>query len=64
MTPLSVIVLISGCARISGDSYCDITSPILFDSEQTVDFLINNDRAMLTDVIVHNETHARICSSD
>ncbi len=57
-----LIVPISGCGlKISGDSYCDITKPLLFDSQRTVDWLVVNDRTLLVDVIVHNETNVRIC---
>jgi hypothetical protein len=35
---------------------------MLFDSQRTVDWLVVNDRDLLVDVIVHNETQERICS--
>ena len=55
-------VLLSGCGMtISGDSYCDISKPLLFDSQKTIDWLLTNDRTLLVDVIVHNETQDRIC---
>lgn len=54
--------LASGCGMtISGDSYCDVAGPLLFDSQKTVDWLLTNDRTLLVDVIVHNETQARLC---
>ena len=55
-------VLLSGCAKITGGSYCDLAKPHLFKSSDTVDILMQYDRQLLTDTIVHNETHARICS--
>jgi hypothetical protein len=56
--------LASGCGMtISSDSYCDIAGPLLFDSQKTVDWLLANDRTLLVDVIVHNETQDRICGS-
>ena len=56
--------LLSGCGMtISSDSYCDIAGPLLFDSQKTVDWLLSNDRTLLVDVIVHNETQDRICGS-
>jgi hypothetical protein len=62
MTLACLTALVSGCGTtISGDSYCDIASPLLFDSQRTVDWLVANDRALLVDVIVHNETNDRIC---
>jgi hypothetical protein len=33
----------------------------MFKSSDTVDVLMQYDRQLLTDTIVHNETHARIC---
>ena len=64
MTLLSLIVLTSGCAKISGDSYCDITSPLFFESERTIDWLIENDRGLLSDIMVSNETFERVCDAD
>ena len=50
-------VLISGCAKITNDSYCDISSPMYFGHEDVVDMIMNEDRQLLTDILVHNETH-------
>ena len=61
MTLLSLTVLTSGCAKISGDSYCDITGPLLFESERTIDWLIENDRPLMQDIMVSNETYQRVC---
>jgi hypothetical protein len=33
----------------------------VFDSQRTVDWLLANDRAMLVDVVTHNETHGKLC---
>lgn len=52
--------LLAGCVTTTG-SYCDITSPLYFDSQKTVDWLLRNDRALLVDIIVHNEQNTRIC---
>ena len=52
--------LVSGCVKTS-DSYCDIASPLYFDSQQTVTWLAENDRSLLTDVVIHNEQVTRIC---
>jgi hypothetical protein len=32
-----------------------------FGSQQTVDWLLENDRQLLMDVVVHNEARERIC---
>ena len=55
--------LVSGCAKITGNSYCDITSTMYFDHEDVVDMLMNEDKKLLTDIMVHNETHQRVCDS-
>ena len=61
-----LIGLLGGCAttKISGDTYCDLSSPILFGSERTIEWLIANDRSLVVDVLVANETHQRICTDD
>lgn len=61
MILISLTGLASGCAKISGDTYCDLTAPMYFDNDATVDYLLRNDRNLLTDIMVHNETNARIC---
>lgn len=53
-------VLLAGCG-MTVNSYCDIASPLLFDSQKTVDWLLRNDRALLVEIIVHNEQNTRIC---
>ena len=64
MIPLLLLGLTSGCAKISGDSYCDITGPLLFESERTIDWLIKNDRPLMQDIMVSNETYKRVCNPD
>jgi len=53
--------LVSGC--VSADSYCDIAAPMYFDTDNTVSWLLQNDRSLLVDIIVHNETTRRICGT-
>jgi len=59
MTPILLIGLMSGCAK--SDGYCDIASPLYFDTDETVSWLLRNDRTLLVDITVHNETTKRIC---
>jgi diphthamide synthase subunit DPH2 len=61
MMSLSLVVLTSGCAQIVSDSYCDVASPIFMKGEETISLLMNKDRDLLVDLIVHNETLERIC---
>jgi len=56
-----LVVPLAGCGAITGGSYCDVSKPLLFDNETTVDWLLDNDRNLLQNIIVHNETNARIC---
>ena len=51
-------VLVSGC--VVGD-YCDIASELYFGSDQTVEWLVENDRDLLEGIVIHNETTTRIC---
>jgi hypothetical protein len=46
------------------DSYCDVAKPHFFSSQDTVDWLLNNDRELLVDTTVHNETYDRLCGSE
>jgi len=63
MIPILLTGLTSGCAKISGDSYCDVVSPMYFGTDETVSWLIQNDRTLLVDIVVHNETAKRICGA-
>lgn len=59
-TLVCLTALLAGCGMTT-NSYCDIASPLLFDSQKTVDWLLQHDRALLVDIIVHNEQNKRIC---
>lgn len=55
------IVLLTGCAaRINGD-YCDIAQPMYFESADTINWLADNDRPLLTRIVTHNEVTAALC---
>jgi hypothetical protein len=62
MMTLSLTALLSGCVT-SGD-YCDIASIIFLDSDDTVSWLLHNDRNLLTSIVVHNEITDRLCWSE
>ena len=55
---LFAVALLSGCVSPSGD-FCDIAQPIYIDSEAVVDWLLDNDEALLRDVVSHNEITAK-----
>lgn len=54
---LSSAVLLSGCDVPSGD-FCDVSRPIYIVSESVVDWLAENDEALLRDIVSHNEKTA------
>lgn len=57
--------LLSGCATTKmTDSYCDVANPYYFDSTNTVDWLLENDRALLTELAAHNDTYERLCKPE
>lgn len=58
---LCVAALLSGCVgtNLSGN-YQDIATPILFGSEKTVDWLLENDEDLLRQIVTHNETLAAL----
>ena len=54
-------MLISGCAKITNDSYCDVAYPMYFEDDHTIDVLEEHDRELMIDVLVHNETYEKLC---
>lgn len=59
---LILLLLLAGCAQSSGN-YCDIASTLYFDSNRVVDYLAKNDENLLKEIVIHNETRARLCKS-
>jgi hypothetical protein len=53
-------LVVSGCAKINGAQYCDTASPLYF-SEETLAWLVKNDRQFLTDTVVANEQWNALC---
>ena len=50
--------LLAGCAaKIDGD-FCDIGKPMRFDNAETINWLAENDRWLLQDIVAHNEITA------
>jgi hypothetical protein len=52
---------LAGCGTVTINTYCDTTKALYFDTDATPEWLLANDRGLLTDIIVHNETRERIC---
>lgn len=61
MNMLCVGLALAGCAATNGSSYCDIASPIYFDTDDTVIWLSQNDSTLLRDIIIWNQTWAALC---
>jgi hypothetical protein len=55
----SLSVLPSGCMKTSAE--CDWARQIPFGSQQTISWLMENDRALLSNVVAHNETATQLC---
>lgn len=53
-TILSSSALLAGCVTPTAD-FCDISRPMYFDSQDVVDWLADNDTALLRDIVSHNE---------
>jgi hypothetical protein len=49
----------AGCGVIATE--CDWVRTIPFGGQPTIDWLLENDRNLLADVVVHNETRERVC---
>ena len=58
---LCALAGLAGCAANNGGNYCDIASPIYFDTDETVIFLSQNDNTLLRDIIINNETFVALC---
>ena len=54
--------LVSGCAQIKSDSYCDLAFPMYFGDEAAMRSIEEHDHELFIDVIVHNETYEELCS--
>lgn len=62
MTLILLSAPLIGCGKIATNSYCDIAYPLYFNETRTVLWLSENDKELLRDIIVANETWAAICS--
>ena len=52
---------LAGCGAVTGGSYCDVTRPILFESDAVVDSVMGISRDLVQDVVTHNEIYERLC---
>lgn len=51
--------LLAGCTKVRTE--CVWSDYLQFGSMDTVEWLLENDRKLLTDIVVHNESRERIC---
>jgi len=61
MTPILLTVLVTGCAKTTTGNYCDIASPLYFDSDEVVTFLAENDVMLLREIVIANEQWTALC---
>ena len=62
MTLILLIGLTSGCAQTTTGDYCDIASPLYFESDEVVTWLSENDNTLLREIVIANETWAKLCA--
>ena len=58
-----LIVLISGCAKITNNTFCDVSSDIMFGSSGIVEYLLEHDEVLIRDILKHNETRSELCKN-
>jgi hypothetical protein len=62
MTSVLLSALLGGCGTATTDTYCDVAAPVYFERSATVDWLLENDKPLVTEIVVHNETYERTCN--
>lgn len=58
---LSVLAL-AGCAKTTDGNYCDVSQPVYFNAQATIDWLAENDPVFLRDTIIRNEIWSKLCN--
>jgi len=57
-------VLVAGCGvTVTGDTYCDVSSDILFSEQSVIEDLAVSDPQLLRQIVTHNETRQSVCVS-
>ena len=54
-------MLLAGCMHVPHGDYCDIARPMYFESADTINWLADNDRPLLTRIVAYNEVTAALC---
>jgi hypothetical protein len=58
------LALVAGCGTtISGDTYCDLSSNILFGEQSVIDDLAVSDPQLLRQIVTNNQIRQAVCGS-
>ena len=55
------LALSAGCVTTT-NSYCDIASPLYFDTSVTIQWLSEHDPSLLREIVIHNEQVQGLCA--
>lgn len=55
--------LLIGCVQKTSGDYCDVASPLYFENQDVVDYLLAEDRELLRGIVTSNETWAALCGA-
>jgi hypothetical protein len=58
---ISLTALISGCAKAIEGNYCDLARVKHFESADTINWLSDNDRVLLAQIVAENEIYMWMC---
>ena len=62
LIPILLIVPLSGCVKATEGDFCDIARPKYFTSAETINWLADNDRRLLAQIVAENEIYRDFCS--
>jgi hypothetical protein len=54
-------MLLAGCAHVPQGDFCDIARPKYFTSAETINWLADNDRRLLAQIVAENEIYRDFC---
>jgi len=54
-------MLLAGCMHVPQGDYCDIARPTYFTSAETINWLADNDRRLLVQIVADNEIYKDFC---
>lgn len=61
-TMTTLLFALGACSSVpTNNTYCDITSPLLLDHQETLDYLLADEPQFVREVLAHNDTHEEIC---